>query len=50
VLKTQTDIDYDGVSGMIDFDAHGDPQSVHYGIYRYDGEGRFQPSGSTVVD
>ena len=49
VLKTQTDIDYDGVSGMIAFDAHGDPQSAHYGIYKYDGESRFQLSTSTAV-
>jgi branched-chain amino acid transport system substrate-binding protein len=50
VLKTQTDIDYDGVSGMVTFDAHGDPQSAHYGIYKYDGESRFQPAGSTAVN
>ena len=50
VLKTQKDIDYDGVTGLINFDANGDLQSAHYGIYRYDGESRFQPSGSTAVD
>ena len=49
VLKTQKDIDYDGVTGLINFDANGDPQSAHYGIYKYDGESRFQLSGSTVV-
>lgn len=50
VLKTQTDIDYDGISGMVTFDANGDPQSAHYGIYKYDGESRFQPAGSTAVN
>ncbi|MEO7124383.1 MAG: ABC transporter substrate-binding protein [Lacisediminihabitans sp.] len=49
VLKTQSDIDYDGVSGMISFDANGDPTSAHYGIYKYDGESRFQLSTSTAV-
>jgi branched-chain amino acid transport system substrate-binding protein len=49
VLKTQTDIDYDGVTGLIAFDAHGDPTSAHYGIYKYDGESRFQLSTSTAV-
>lgn len=50
VLKTQADIDYDGVSGMITFDAYGDPRNVHYGIYKYDGESRFQLAGSTAVN
>jgi len=50
VLKTQTDIDYDGVSGPIAFDAHGDPQSAHYGVYKYDGESRFQLVGPATVN
>jgi ABC-type branched-subunit amino acid transport system substrate-binding protein len=50
VLKTQTDIDYDGVSGLISFDANGDPQAAHYGVYKYDGESRFQLAGSTAVN
>ena len=49
VLKTQTDIDYDGVTGKITLDSNGDPQSAHYGIYKYDGESRFQLSSSTAV-
>ncbi len=50
VLKTQSDIDYDGVSGPISFDANGDPQNAHYGIYKYDGESRFQLAGTTAVN
>jgi len=50
VLKTQTDIDYDGVTGLIAFDAHGDPTSAHYGIYKYDGESRFQLAGAANVN
>jgi branched-chain amino acid transport system substrate-binding protein len=49
VLKTQKDIDYDGVTGLIDLDANGDPRSAHYGIYKYDGESRFQLAGATTV-
>ncbi len=41
VLKTQSDIDYDGVSGPIGFDKNGDPSPAHYGIYRYDAANRF---------
>jgi ABC-type branched-subunit amino acid transport system substrate-binding protein len=41
VLKTQSDIDYDGVSGPIGFDKNGDPSPAHYGIYRYDAGNRF---------
>ncbi len=49
VLKTQSDIDYDGATGLINFDAHGDPQTAHFGVYKYDGESRFQLSSSTAV-
>ena len=35
VLKTQKDIDYDGVSGPLALDAAGDPSPAHYGVYRY---------------
>ncbi|MEO6943827.1 MAG: ABC transporter substrate-binding protein [Lacisediminihabitans sp.] len=50
VLKTQSDIDYDGISGVIGFDASGDPTSAHYGTFKYDGESRFQPAGTTVTE
>ena len=49
VLKTRTDIDYDGVSGLISFDANGDLQSAHYGIYKYTAENKFVLSGDTVA-
>ena len=41
VLKTQTDIDYDGISGPLALDAAGDPSPAHYGIYRYDAENKY---------
>lgn len=50
VLKTQSDIDYDGVTGLINFDSHGDPQAARFGTYKYDGESRFQLSASTTVN
>ncbi len=48
VLKTGTDIDYDGVTGAIAFDADGNPNPAHYGVYRYDGQNRFTLVGSAV--
>ena len=41
VLKTQNDIDYDGVSGPISFNAAGDPLIAHYGVYSYTAENQF---------
>lgn len=48
VLKTRTDIDYDGLTGDIAFDANGDPHPGHYGTYRYDGENRFARVGDAI--
>lgn len=41
VLKTSSNIDYDGISGATSFDANGDTGPAHFGLYRYDAEGRF---------
>jgi ABC-type branched-subunit amino acid transport system substrate-binding protein len=41
VLKSQTDIDYDGVSGPISFSSAGDPLTAPYGVYGYTAENRF---------
>ena len=35
VLKTDSDIDYGGVSGPLDLTSNGDLTSAYYGIYRY---------------
>ncbi|WP_394770984.1 ABC transporter substrate-binding protein [Lacisediminihabitans sp.] len=48
VLKTRTDIDYDGISGPIAFDSNGDPSSAHFGVYKYDAANRFARVGDTV--
>jgi ABC-type branched-subunit amino acid transport system substrate-binding protein len=36
-LRRGEDIDYDGVSGPIDFDEHGDPTSSLYDLFRWKG-------------
>jgi ABC-type branched-subunit amino acid transport system substrate-binding protein len=48
VLKTTSNIDYDGLTGAIAFDADGNPHPAHYGVYRYDGQNRFALVGSAV--
>ncbi|HEY8913823.1 ABC transporter substrate-binding protein [Lacisediminihabitans sp.] len=48
VLKTRSDIDYDGISGPIAFDKNGDPSSAHFGVYKYDAANRFTRAGDTV--
>ena len=40
-LETGQDIDYDGVSGPLNFTPEGDVSPASYGIYTYDGENRF---------
>jgi ABC-type branched-subunit amino acid transport system substrate-binding protein len=48
VLKTDRDIDYDGLTGSIALDANGDPSPTHFGVYRYDGQNRFALVGSMI--
>ena len=35
LIEAGTDIDYDGVSGAIEFDENGDPTEAYIGIYQY---------------
>jgi branched-chain amino acid transport system substrate-binding protein len=35
VLKTQTDIDYDGISGSVNFTSAGDVSSGSFGVFKY---------------
>jgi ABC-type branched-subunit amino acid transport system substrate-binding protein len=39
-LAAGHDIDYEGVSGPVDFDANGDPTSATYDVFDYGGDGR----------
>jgi branched-chain amino acid transport system substrate-binding protein len=41
VLRTQTDIDYDGLSGSTNLDAAGDPARGTYTIVLYNGENKY---------
>jgi branched-chain amino acid transport system substrate-binding protein len=49
VLKTRSDIDYDGISGPIAFDANGDTAPAHFGLFRYDAAGRFARVGDVLA-
>jgi ABC-type branched-subunit amino acid transport system substrate-binding protein len=49
VLKTQKDIDYDGVSGPLTLDAGGDPAPAHYGVYRYTAENQYARIGGVLA-
>lgn len=40
-LLAGEDIDYDGVSGPLNFTPQGDISPAYYGLYTYDGENRF---------
>lgn len=41
VLKTQDDVDYDGLSGSVNLTGAGDIESGYYGVYAYDGDNKF---------
>ena len=41
VLKTESDIDYDGVTGPLNFTPAGDIAPGYFGIYAYDGDNKF---------
>jgi ABC-type branched-subunit amino acid transport system substrate-binding protein len=49
VLKTETDIDYNGVSGPLSLDAAGDPASATFGVYRYDAANRYSRLDSVTA-
>jgi branched-chain amino acid transport system substrate-binding protein len=49
VLKTNNDIDYDGVSGTVNFTPGGDIEPGYWGYYTYDGENKFVFSSGSVV-
>ena len=41
VLRTETDIDYDGITGALAFDDAGDRETASYGLYTYTGENKY---------
>jgi branched-chain amino acid transport system substrate-binding protein len=50
VLTTRKDINYDGVSGPLSFDSHGDPRSAPYGVYGYGADNKFTFVATTKLD
>ncbi|WP_010203766.1 ABC transporter substrate-binding protein [Salinibacterium sp. PAMC 21357] len=49
VLKTNNDIDYDGVSGPVNFTPDGDIEPGYWGFYTYDGENKFVFNSGSIV-
>ena len=46
VLRTEPDIDYDGITGSVNFDAAGDRTTASYGLYVYTAENKYQRTES----
>ncbi|GMA95719.1 branched-chain amino acid ABC transporter substrate-binding protein [Pseudolysinimonas kribbensis] len=46
VLRTEPDIDYDGLSGTLDLDRSDAPAVASYGVYAYDGSNKYARSGT----
>ena len=46
VLTTQSDIDYDGITGPLTLDDAGDPHGSAYGLYRYDATNKYARVGT----
>ena len=49
VLKTNNDIDYDGVSGTVNFTPGGDIEPGYWGYYVYNGENKFVFKSGSIV-
>ena len=49
VLKTRSDIDYDGISGPIGFDSAGDPHPAPYGLFKYGADNKFSLVGTVTA-
>jgi branched-chain amino acid transport system substrate-binding protein len=49
LIAAGTDIDYDGVSGPIEFDANGDPSVATMGIYEYSANDQFAPKADEFI-
>ncbi|MGV8857939.1 ABC transporter substrate-binding protein [Rhodoglobus sp.] len=49
VLKTTNDIDYDGVSGTVNFTPDGNIEPGYWGKYTYNGENKFVFTAGSIV-
>jgi branched-chain amino acid transport system substrate-binding protein len=43
LIKSGSDIDYDGISGDIEFDANGDPTKASMGVYQFGADNQYKP-------
>jgi branched-chain amino acid transport system substrate-binding protein len=43
LIAEGTDIDYDGVSGPVEFDTNGDPSKATMGVYEYTSNDKYVP-------
>ncbi len=49
VLRTQSDIDYDGITGQLSLDAVGDPHPASFGTYRYAATNKYKRVGTVTA-
>lgn len=49
VIDAGDDIDYDGISGPLDFTEAGDPSPAYYGLYTFNGENKFDFASGIVA-
>ncbi len=48
-LKAGKKVNYDGVSGPVEFDKNGDPTGAYIGIYRFNSKGQYSDNLIKVV-
>ena len=49
LIAAGTDIDYDGVSGPVEFDDNGDPSVATMGVYEYTANDKFAPKPDQFI-
>ncbi|NBR94121.1 MAG: amino acid ABC transporter substrate-binding protein, partial [Actinobacteria bacterium] len=49
LIAAGTDIDYDGVSGPVDFDDNGDPTVATMGVYEYTANDKFEAKADQFI-
>ena len=49
LIAAGTDIDYDGVSGPVEFDDNGDPSVATMGVYEYTANDKFAPKADQFI-
>ena len=49
LIAAGTDIDYDGVSGPVEFDDNGDPSVATMGVYEYTTNDKFAPAADQFI-